>query len=75
MRLSRPLALVCAAILTVSSASALTAIRSNQNIYVYNQKSNLSSYDVNGNNYVRARDFARVTGCSLGYFFHLPDLG
>lgn len=67
MRLSRPLALVCAAILTVSSASALTATRSNQNIYVYNQKSNLSSYDVNGNNYVRARDFARVTGCSLVY--------
>lgn len=67
MRPFRPLMLACAALLAVSSASALTATRSNQNVYVYNQKSDLSAYQVAGNNYVRARDFARVTGCSLVY--------
>ena len=67
LRLFRPVALACAALLLTSSASALTAVRSNQNIYVYNTKTNLSAYEVGGNNYVRARDFARETGCSLEY--------
>lgn len=38
LRLFRPVALACAALLLTSSASALTAVRSNQNIYVYNTK-------------------------------------
>ena len=67
MRLFRPFALACAALLLTSSASALTAVRSNQNIYVYNTKTDLSAYEVGGNNYVRARDIARETGCSLVY--------
>lgn len=67
MRRFFPLFFVFAAVLLTSSASALTATRSNQTIYVYNQKADLSSYSVEGNNYVRARDFAKATGCSLVY--------
>lgn len=67
MRSLRPLLIAFTALVLSSSACALTATRSSQNIYFYNQKTDLSCYTVNGNNYVRARDFAKATGCSLTY--------
>lgn len=67
LRLSRPLALaLCAALLTTPAAAA-TAKKSSENFYVYNVKTPFSAYQVGGNNYVRARDFARATGCGLTY--------
>lgn len=67
MRFSRSLMVLCTSVLFISSASALSAVRSNEDIYIYGKKAYLSAYTVSHNNYVRARDFAKAAGCSIYY--------
>lgn len=62
-----PAALALCALCLMPQAGAVTARRAADNIYVYNQKADLSAYTVAGNTYVRARDFAAATGCGLTY--------
>ena len=67
MRLSRSLLVLFSSFLLTSSASALSAVRSNEDIYIYGKKADLSAYTVSHNNYVRARDFGKSAGCSVYY--------
>ncbi|MBS5145670.1 MAG: polysaccharide deacetylase family protein [Butyricicoccus pullicaecorum] len=67
MRHSRLLFILLSAFSLAGSASALSAVRSHEDIYIYGNKANLSAYTVSRNNYVRARDFAKAAGCSVYY--------
>lgn len=67
MRHSRLLFLLLSAISLAGSASALSAVRSHEDIYIYGTKADLSAYTISHNNYVRARDFGRAAGCSVYY--------
>lgn len=67
MRHFRLLFILLSAFSLVGSASALSAVRSHQDIYIYGNKADLSAYTVSQNNYVRARDFAKAAGCSVSY--------
>ncbi len=67
MRFFRPLICACAALVFTSSASAVIAVQSSHNIYLSSQKTNLSAYTIERNDYVRARDFAQASGCSITY--------
>lgn len=67
MRLFRPLIFACTAFLLTSSAAAIDAVRASEDIYIYSKKADLSAYNIAHNNYVRARDFAKASGCSVYY--------
>lgn len=67
MRLSRSLLVLFSALFLAGSASALSAVRSHEDIYIYGNKADLSAYTVSHNNYVRARDFGKAAGCSVYY--------
>ncbi len=67
MRFFRPIICACAVLALTSSASAVTATRSNHSIYLSSQKTNLSAYTIERTDYVRVRDFAQAAGCSVSY--------